>query len=110
MVGNSVKCDDHEVLIMATNGRQKVFPHKANLNLLPISVHFNQDSIATILAFKDAVDLPWVHNSMDAGQGRAFVVKLSDGKVLKFKRSASGLFYYETDININDNVIVYSTV
>ena len=50
---------------MSTNGRNKTFKKKGVLKLLPIPVHFEEDSLATVLSLKDVANIKGVHVTMD---------------------------------------------
>jgi hypothetical protein len=80
---------------MFTNGGATFYNQIATLKLLPLDVHFNEDSMVTILSVKDVANLDNVHITMDTRQERVIFVH-HDGKVLKFKECADGLYYYDT--------------
>ena len=51
---------------MSTNGGNKNFNKKVVLKLLPILVHFEEDSLATVLSLKDVANINGVHVTMDS--------------------------------------------
>jgi len=58
MVRDIQKCNPHDTLTVHTNGGVKVFGEYATLRIMSIKVHFNEDSLATILALKDVASIP----------------------------------------------------
>ena len=50
-----------------------------------MTVHFNQKSMATILSFKEVIDIPGVKIATDTNQEPAITVTLQSGKFFKFK-------------------------
>jgi len=69
------KCSENEILSIWTNGVKKMFKEKSVLRLLPIDVHYNEDSLATILSFKDINALPGVNIEYQM-KNNCFVVEL----------------------------------
>ena len=109
MVTNIVNCDKKNVLTLATNGGHKTFLKQADLKLFPMKVHFNKNSMATILSFKQVADLPGVIITTDTSKERSMIVTLKDGTVFKFKECASGLYYFDTDKSSDEVAIVNNT-
>ena len=50
------------------------FNQKAKLKLLPMSIYYNKDSMANILAFADVASIPGVRITMDTDKERAMNV------------------------------------
>lgn len=88
-------CSPNDCLKMFTNGSTTYYDQIATLKLLPLDVHFNEDSMATILSVKDVANLENVHITMDTRKERAIFVH-HDDEVLKFEECADGLYYYDT--------------
>ena len=61
---------------MLTNKGLKSCDKKETLKLYPMSVHFNQNSIATIISFKEVANIPGVRITADKNQERAMTVNL----------------------------------
>ena len=110
-------CKQHERLTVSTDGGLISFDKKSTLKLLPMKVHFNKNSMATILSFTEVADIPGVRITTDTKQERAMTVSLGNGRTLKFKECESGLYFYDTEKetnkveeinNINGDVIDYS--
>jgi len=53
---------------------KKSFLFSAFLKLLPIRVHFNEESMAKILVFKDVADLPGVKIIIETSKERAICI------------------------------------
>ena len=54
MVTNAKLCNKDNVLTILTNAGHRYFKKEAKLKCLPMLVHFNKESLATILSMKDA--------------------------------------------------------
>ena len=90
-------CENENELYVATNGGGMVYTSEAKLKLFPLVVHYNPNSIATILSIKDVASLPGCYMTMDTRQAREIVVSFEDGKPsYTFKECADGLYYYDT--------------
>jgi hypothetical protein len=95
MVGDVRNCSADERLTVHTNGGTKIFGKIAPLKLLPLEVHFNRESMATILSLKSVADIPNVRISMDTQKERAISVFFGD-KLFKFVECKDGLYYFDT--------------
>ena len=80
------------------------------MNLLPIPVHFEEDSHATVLSLKEVENIKRVYVTMDAKVEKFILVHLGDIKVLKFLECDLGLYFYDTRNNNNKSVVSYSAV
>ena len=67
-VTDIVACKQHEILTVSTNGGLISFYKNSTLKLLPMKVHFNKDSIATIISFKEVADILGVKITTDMKQ------------------------------------------
>jgi len=88
-----------------TNGGEITFTHTAVLNSLPLSVHFDERSLATILSMKDIARIPGARITMDSAKERAVFVKLADRTVLKFEECSSRLYYFDSN-NFNKKSVI----
>eukprot|EP00957_Ditylum_brightwellii_P029029 2193201-Ditylum_brightwellii.AAC.1 len=87
----------------------------ADLKLFDMKVHFNENTMATVLSLSDVVSLDGVHLTMNTLKERAILVHLSDDKVIKFKECDDGLYYFDTaaplahfvGVTSNNGVISY---
>ena len=95
---------------MYMNGGNKTFRKRASLKLLPITVHFEEDSLATVLLLNDVANIEGVYLTMDTRAERSILVHLGDGKVLKFLECDSGLYFYDTRNNNNKPVVSNSAL
>ena len=87
-----------EELRMLTNGGSVTYKEVADCKLLPLKVHFNKNSMANVLSFKQVSEIPGAKITTDTSKEDAFTVHLKDGKEMKFKCS-EGLYYYDTNSN-----------
>ena len=78
MVGDVRDCSTAERLTVHTNGGTKIFGKIAPLKLFPLDVHFNRESMATILSLKSVADIPDVRIFMDTLKERAISVFFKD--------------------------------
>ena len=69
-VGDIRNCSPDECLKMFTNSGSTFYDKIAPLKLLPLDVHFNEKSMATILSVKDVNNIPDVHITMDTRKER----------------------------------------
>ena len=97
-----VTCKQHERLTVSTNRGLISFDKNSNLKRLPMKVHFNKNSMATILSFKEVADIPGVRITTDTKQERAMTVYLGNVRTLKFKECESGLYFYDTEKKENN--------
>ena len=65
LVTDIVACKQHERLTVSTNGGLISFDKKSTLKILPMKVHFNRDSMATILSSKEVEDIPGLRITTD---------------------------------------------
>ena len=113
-------CKNHKKLTVSTNGGLKSFGKKATRKLSPMTVHFNQNYMATILSFKEVVYILGMRITTDTNQERAITVTLQNGRFFRFKECKSGIYYCDTENkdddseeknNINNNTIIdYSCI
>ena len=75
MLGKICYCTGKADLTVDTNGGFNTFTNILSLNLLPLEVHYNEDSMAKLLSLKDVSYLRGVSLVMDASKERAILVK-----------------------------------
>ena len=103
LLENLHQCAPQDELQVITNGGGMRFKQKGKLKLLPLEVHYNVDSLATILSFKKVAGLPGVHVYYDNHVNDVFFLQLPNQFILKFKACEQGLYYLDTtNLNIND--------
>jgi hypothetical protein len=95
LVSNIVPCTPNDELTIVTNGGTQVFDNTADLNLLPLRVHFNEHSLANILSLSDVANLPGARVTMDTDIDRAIILHFN-GKTLRFHECADGLYFFDT--------------
>ena len=71
-----VTCKNHNKLTVSTNGGLKIFDKKATLELFPMTVHFNQNYMSTILLFKEVAYTPGVRITTDTNKKHAMTATL----------------------------------
>ena len=81
---------DHVQLLANGNGNM-IYKHEGDLNLLPLKVYYNEESMANVLAMKDIVSIPGVKITMDTSKGREIKVCRSGSDDLVFKECDEGL-------------------
>ena len=89
-------CPENDCLTVFTNGGQKTFDEIGDLKMLPLKMHFNEDSMANILCLKDVANIEGVQITMDSLKERAMLVH-HKGQCYKFKECSEGLYYYDTN-------------
>ena len=99
MVSNIRKCTPNEVLLAYTNGGSQKFEYLADLNFLPITVHFEKDSMATILSVKTVSEIPGARLTMDTEVNKNITLTLGDGSIFVFSQYKNGL-YFSTRIRV----------
>ena len=103
LVTNIRDCEQYEFLNEGTSGGSQLYKQFENIILFPIVVHFNHNSKANILSFKDVSSIPGVCITMDTKKDDAIVITLKDGKIVKFKPYSNGLFCFDTEtVNFNN--------
>ena len=107
LVHNIRSCNPGDEVTVVTNGGARSFSKEATLNILPIRVHFNAESLANILSLSDVANLPGVRLTMDSEVERAIVLHLHDNKI-KFRECSDGLYYWDSSDNSKSNVLNYS--
>ena len=86
-------CDRMQII---TNGGSMRYHHEAEMKLLPIKVHFNEMSMATIISLATILDLKGYYATMDSREELAILVYAPDGKMFKFLQCRDGLYYLDT--------------
>jgi hypothetical protein len=92
LIHNLRDCSDDEQLTVHTNGGIKVFSQVGSLNLFPMSVHFDESSLANILSLDSVTKLDGVRITLDTDVDNGFIVDYHDMK-FKFQPCNDGLYY-----------------
>ena len=90
-----VPCTPDKRMQIVTNGGSMHYHHKADLKLLPLKVHFNECSMATIISLASVLDLDGYFAKMDSRKELAIHIHTPNGKVLVFKQCKDGLYYFD---------------
>ena len=88
--------NDTEILTVTMNGGSKTFTFRKGLKIFPIHVHYNPESMATILSLKDVANITVATVFMDTEKDRAIFVEINDGKIFKVFECVSGSYYFDT--------------
>ena len=75
---------DKELRII-TNKGSVIYKEVADSRGLPLKVHFNKDSLANVLSFKQVLEFSGVIITADTSKEDAFSVHLKDGMEMKFR-------------------------
>ena len=62
-----------------------------------MKVHFNKNSMATIISIKEVAGIPGISITTDTEKEIAMTVSLGNGRTLKFKECESGLYFHDTE-------------
>ena len=72
----------------------------ANLKILPLKVHFKEESIATIALFSNVCEIQGIKVIFDLDLGINFNVTLPTGLTYFFKYVNAKLFYFNTAVDL----------
>ena len=75
---------DKELRII-TNEGSVIYKEVADSKGLPLKAHFNKDSLANVLSFKQVLEFSGVKITVDTSKEDAFSVHLKDGMEMKFR-------------------------
>ena len=100
LVTNIRVCKPEDSLIAYTNGGAQTYQHIADLLLLPITVCFKKNSMATILSFESVSEIPGARITMDTAVNKSITLTLKDKQVLIFEQYKNVLFFL-TQITLN---------
>ena len=84
LVRDIVDCTKAEFLTVSTNRGNRTFRKRAFLKLIPIQVHFEEDSLTTVFSLKDIANIKGFYVTMDTRAEKYISIHLGNGKVLKF--------------------------
>ena len=98
LVNNIHTCKANDRLTAYTNGGEQVYNLVADLNILPIKVHFKKSSMANILSLKTVSDIPGARLHLDTATNSDITLTLQDGRVIVFKQFKNGLYFYDTNV------------
>ena len=95
-------CKPEEMMVILKNGGSQDFDMIGDLNVIPIKLYNNADSIPTILDFKDICSIPGVRVKMDTKVDESFHVQLTTGQVFNFTQYSKYMYCFDTDQVNND--------
>ena len=99
-VSNIKECNPEDKMTAFTNGGEQEYTHFADLKLLPITVHFKKDSMATILSFKTVMNILGAELKMDSSVSNDIMLTLQANRCFVFKQFQNGLYVYDTDTSV----------
>ena len=103
LVSNIRPCSEDDILTMVSNGGVTTYDEIADLNILPIRVHFDENSIANVLSLKDVAAIPGATLTMNTKVDKAISLHLKSGATLSFMPCKEGLYYYDVNDGNNNN-------
>ena len=92
MMKNTRTCTAEETLTITTNAGTKTFSMIGQLKRMPLTVYLNEDSLGTILAFRDVAAIPGARITVDTAKELAMTVTLEDDSSMKFEECNTGLY------------------
>ena len=95
LVSDVLPCKRGGAITVVTNGGVQDFNEEATLKLLPLKVHFNEQSLANIVALSDVANMPGARVTMDTDKERAILLHFED-KVIRFEECGDGLYFFDT--------------
>ena len=95
MVSNIKQCEANDCLTIFTNGGSQFFDKMGSFKFFPLSVHFNPDSMANILAMKDVASIPGVRITYDSAKERLILVHFNKC-IYRFTECKEDLYFYDT--------------
>ena len=94
LLSNIRDCTEDETLLIHTNGGDTIFHQQGDLNIVPITAHYDPMSLAKILATKDVQNISGIRITVDTLEESSIIIHLYDGNVLKLQECNDGLYYY----------------
>jgi len=85
-----------------TNEGSFVYDRIGDINLLPIKMYYNTESIVIVFSLKAVSTIPGVRITMDTSFDRSITVLLDDERSLVFIECADGLYFYGIAQQDND--------
>ena len=97
-VENIKQCIFGEEMTTITNGGPRCFEKEATLNIFPLKVYFDQESLATIVSYYEVSILPGVTMIVNSKVENTINVVVEDQNcTYKFRPCGSGLYYVDID-------------
>ena len=96
LLTSTYPCSPQETLQIVTNGGGMKFTEMGQLKLLPLNIHYNADSIATILSFHVLAKLPGIHLQYDNLVDDKIYMTLPNKQRLVFAPCDRGLYFLDS--------------
>ena len=100
LVSNFRAYSKDDILTAYTNGGAQQYIKLADLGLLPITVYFKENLMATILSLKSVSDIPGVSITLDTNVNKNINLSLKDGRTFVFKQYKTGLYFFDTNKSV----------
>ena len=104
---NIRECRSEERLTTYTNGGAQHYTQVADLLMLPLDIHFKQNSMANILSFRSVSEIKGARIVMDTSLETSIYVYLLNGCTYEFKQFSNGVYYFDTSVANNSTTISY---
>ena len=101
-----IACGEDDGLDLTSNGGGRLsYTMRSKLQMFPLDVFYNEDSLANIIALFDLIRVPDIVVTMDNREDYGFHVTYK-GKGYQFNPFHSGLYYYDTRVAPQDVVTI----
>ena len=97
LVTNIRACNPNEILLAYTSGGSQKFDKLADLRFLPITVHFKEKSMVTILSLKTVSEIEGARLTLDTKVNKNITLTLKEGNSFVFSQYKNGLYYFDTN-------------
>ena len=97
LVTNIRACNPNEILLAYTSGGSQKFDKLADLRFLPITVHFKEKYMATILSLKTVSEIEGARLTLDTKVNKNITLTLKEGNSFVFSQYKNGLYYFDTN-------------
>ena len=95
---NKRVCSKQDCLYTLNNNTgQMIFSERGDLDFLPLSPHYNTESVANILAFHELNGMEGARIKFDGDKEDAFFLVFDSGRIVKFIRARIGLYFYDRE-------------
>ena len=96
-------CLPNEMLTAYCNGGAQRYEELANLRLFTLTVHFKNNSMATILSIKSFSAIPGAHLTMDRRVNNISTLTLKDGRGFEFSQYKNRLYYFDKNNPVSNS-------
>ena len=97
------KCPAQDSLTAYTYGGAQRYDHLEYLPLLPLPVHFKNNSMKMILSLKSVSEIPGERLMMDTAVNKSIALQLKDGRMFVFDQYQNGLYYFDANTTVTSS-------